>query len=202
MTDGRVRLSGITWDHPRGFDPLVATAEAYGRSHPAVEIHWEKRSLQAFADHPLVDLASRFDLLVIDHPHVGRAARHDAILALDGKIPVSVLRQLAAESVGRSHESYTWDGHQWALAIDAAAQVAAWRPDILPEPPTTWVQVLQLAKEDRVLWPLKPVDAICSFFTLAANRGPPCAVSEDLLIRQDDGLAILELMLEVSRYLP
>ena len=44
-----INLRGMTWDHSRGFDPMVATSAAYAAAHPGVSITWEKRSLQAFA---------------------------------------------------------------------------------------------------------------------------------------------------------
>jgi len=43
-------LRGITWDHTRGFLPMVATAQRFSELHPDVRITWEKRSLQHFAD--------------------------------------------------------------------------------------------------------------------------------------------------------
>jgi multiple sugar transport system substrate-binding protein len=76
-------LRGITWEHSRGFDPKVATAREYERLHPNVRITWEQRSLQEFASGPVDDLAGRFDLVVIDHPHMGAVARAGDLLALD-----------------------------------------------------------------------------------------------------------------------
>ena len=58
-----VELRGITWDHPRGYDPLAATARAYAASHPGMAITWEKRSLQAFADYPIEALAIQIHLV-------------------------------------------------------------------------------------------------------------------------------------------
>ncbi len=77
--------------------------------------------------------------------------------------------------MGASHASYAHGGHQWALAHDAAAQVAAYRPDLLATPPRTWTEVLELARTGRVLWPAKPIDAFSSLCTLAAHQGarPP-----------------------------
>jgi multiple sugar transport system substrate-binding protein len=45
-----IHLKGMTWDHSRGYDPMVATSDAFARDNPGVTISWEKRSLQAFAD--------------------------------------------------------------------------------------------------------------------------------------------------------
>jgi multiple sugar transport system substrate-binding protein len=198
------QLRGITWDHSRGYDPMVATAESYTVAHPDVHIHWDKRSLQAFADHPLDDLASRYDLIVIDHPHVGSAARGGYLVALDecGRHPD--LSTLAEQSVGSSHQSYRYANHQWALAIDAATQVAVYRPDLIDagELPTTWDHVVSLATAGRVLWPLKPVDAVSSFNTLAANRGTPIAAQHDQIIDKESGRAVLEAMRSVAQHVP
>src|SRR5712691_3628177 len=126
------RLIGITWDHSRGYDPMVATAEAYSRLHPDVTIEWRKRSLKEFGDFPIEKLAQSFDLLVIDHPFVGFAAADKCLLPLDEYIDASFLDDQATNSVGRSHNSYFYEGHQWALAIDAAAQISSFRADLLP----------------------------------------------------------------------
>ena len=49
-----MKLRGMTWDHPRGFDPVVAASEVF-RAETGVEIVWDKRSLQAFADAPIAE---------------------------------------------------------------------------------------------------------------------------------------------------
>ena len=118
-------LRGITWDHSRGYLPMVATAQRFGEIHPDVRIQWEKRSLQQFADWPIEKLARHYDLLVIDHPFVGYASEHDVLLPLDEHVPAAFLAEQAASSVGPSHASYFYGGHQWALAIDAATWLEA-----------------------------------------------------------------------------
>ena len=75
-------LKGITWNHTRGLLPMVATAQRFTELNPEIEITWEKRSLQEFADASIEDLAKRFDLLVIDHPWTGFGAHTNAILPL------------------------------------------------------------------------------------------------------------------------
>ena len=108
---------------------------------------------------------------------------HDAQLAL-----------LARQSVGRSHASYTYGGHQYALAIDAATQVSVHRPDLVTELPRTWADVLELAGEGRVLWPGKPVDAMSSFLTLAAQRGGAVCSDKERFVGREVGLAVLDLL--------
>ena len=164
-------LKGITWEHARGYDSVAATAEAYRAVVPGVEVRWEQRSLQAFADQPLESLVEQYDLLVIDHPHIPLASEHGLFARLDGAGHDEQLAILAAQSVGRSHETYAHAGAQWGLATDAAAQVAAYRPDLIPEPPRDWPGVLALAEQGRVLWPYKPVDAFSSLVTVASGNG-------------------------------
>src|SRR3954454_16039744 len=124
-------LNGITWNHSRGYLPLVATAQRFMDRHPDVTIEWRKRSLQAFADEPVERLAEQFDLIVIDHPFAGYAAVHPTLVPLDEHLPPEFMADQAANSAGASHASYNFGGHQWALAIDAATPVSSWRPDLL-----------------------------------------------------------------------
>lgn len=197
------KLIGMTWDHPRAYDSLLAASAEYARLHPDIEIVWEKRPLQAFADHPIDDLASQYDLIVIDHPHIGNAVAEGSLVALDGHGFDDQLAKLAKQTVGQSHESYIFEGHPWALAVDTAAQVATYRPDLLDEKeiPRTWDRTIRLAQQGRVLWPIKPVDALMSFMTLAANRGTPCGDGQQLVAEQD-GLAVLDAMQALSQNVP
>ncbi len=196
-------LKGMTWDHPRGYDPMVATSAAFAKKHPGVSITWEKRSLQAFADAGMEELAREFDLIVIDHPHVGLVSRAGCLEPLDLAGFDEEMAFLAQETLGPSHPSYHYDGHQWALAIDAATQVACFRPDLISQPPATWNEVIELAKQKWVLWPIKPIDSLMSFMTLAANRGTPCATDgSKQLIAPDDARAVFEALYEVAKYIP
>ena len=155
-----VRLRGIAWNHTRGYVPMVATAQRFHELHPNVEIVWEKRSLQAFADQPIQRLAEDFDLLVIDHPFVGYAANHPVLVELDEHLDGAYLADQAQHSVGASEPSYWYGGHLWALPIDAATPVSAWRADLLAHPPQTWDELLLLAKQKRVAVPAIPIDSL------------------------------------------
>ena len=167
MTSPAVRLRGITWNHTRGYLPMVATAQRFPELHPQIEISWQKRSLQEFGDLPINRLAEEFDLLVIDHPFVGNAAAHGTLLPLDEYLPQSFLADQARHSVGQSHESYSYDGHQWALAIDAATPVSSCRPDLLDRHrialPETWDELIELARRGAVALPAIPIDSLMNF---------------------------------------
>ncbi|HAM28158.1 MAG TPA: sugar ABC transporter substrate-binding protein [Microbacteriaceae bacterium] len=195
-------LRGITWEHARGYGSVVAAAEAYRALRPDVEVRWEFRSLQAFADHPIDRLVEDFDLLVIDHPHIPIAAEQGLFARLDGQGYDDELALLATQSVGRSHESYSHGGHQYGLATDAAAQVAAFRPDLIAEPPRDWEAVLALAREGRVLWPTKPIDAFSSLVTIAANSGTPPMREPGVFLTLETALPVLELMRELVALVP
>ncbi len=190
-------LRGMTWDHPRGFDPMVATSAAYAVAHPGVSITWEKRSLQAFADRPIGEMAQTYDLMVIDHPHVGEVAEAGNLLALDG-LRDDAMAALAAGSVGLSHPSYEFAGRQWALAIDTATPVAALRPDLLDHVPTQWGDVLALARAGRVGFALIPINALMTFFGMARNLGYPVAVDPDQLLQPDHAATVLGMLREIA----
>ena len=125
MADKKVVLKGITWNHSRGLVPMLATAQRFSELNSGIDIIWEKRSLQQFADFSIDQLADRYDLLVIDHPWAGFAARTNTILPLDNYLSKTFIEDQKENSVGASFESYCYEGHQWAMAIDAAMPVAS-----------------------------------------------------------------------------
>lgn len=106
---------------------------------------------------------------------------------------------LAQGSVGLSYPSYNWKGHQWAFPIDAATQVQAWRPDLLPAPPKTWNAMLELARAGQVLIPLRPPHTLMTFYTLSGNLGRPCSNTDrNDLVDGEAGSRALEMMRELS----
>ncbi len=191
------RLKGMTWSHPRGFDPMVACSAIWAEK-TGVQIDWEKRSLQDFESFPVEELARAYDLIVIDHPHVGQITDEGCLAPLDVPGREAERAALAAGSVGQSYRSYFWRGHQWAFPIDAATQVLAWRPDLLDAPPTTWAEVVALAREGRVLLPLRPPHSLMSLYTLAGNIGSPCAVEGDTLIDPETGVQVWDMLREIA----
>ncbi len=158
------RLTGMTWDHPRGYRCLEAASVAYAAVND-VEIVWDRRSLQAFADAPIADLAQRYDLIVLDHPHVGLIAESACL------VPLRMPADQAAVSLGGSLESYMWQGELWAYPIDAACQVAVKRSDLCPTEPGSWEELLDGDVDLPIATPLLPVDAFDMMMTLIAGRG-------------------------------
>ncbi|WP_428424182.1 extracellular solute-binding protein [Pararhizobium sp.] len=193
-----VTLKGMTWNHPRGYDPMVACSSRWF-GETGVRVEWEKRSLQDFETFPVEELARQFDLIVIDHPHVGQITDEKCLLPLDITGRESERTALAAASVGQSYPSYTWQGRQWAFPIDAATQVQAWRPDLQAAPPANWTEVLELARAGKVLIPLRPPHSLMSFYTLSGNLGRPCAVEgPGELIDIETGIQVFEMLREIA----
>ena len=189
-------LRGMTWDHPRGHDPLAACS-ALWRQRTGIGIDWDRRSLQDFESFPVDELARRYDLIVIDHPHVGQVTREDCLRPFE---PAG-LAGIAAGTVGRSFESYHWDGRQWALPIDAATQVQAWRPDRLASAPADWTAVLDLARAGRVALPLRAPHSLMCLYTLSAQCGAPGRVEGPDLFDVEVAAAVVERLRELLAWL-
>jgi len=203
MSTESIHLKGITWNHTRGYLPMVATAQRYAETHPGVEITWEKRSLQAFADHDIRELALKYDLLVIDHPWAGAAASSGILLPLQDHLPADFLADQAANSVGASHHSYAFEQpdsqpYQTALAIDAATPVAAYRPDLLPQPPQTWQDLLALARQGLVAFAGIPIDSLMSFYMLCSTLGQDPFVQDEWRVSTALGSQVLEMLRELA----
>ena len=97
-------LRGITWDHPRGIDPLIDCSRAYALSHN-IQVEWTARSLEEFETTPLNELARQCDLMVIDHPHVGDAAREGSLVPFDESV-VATIGPL--EEVRPDRDGFPW----------------------------------------------------------------------------------------------
>lgn len=194
-------IRGSSWGHARGHDPLVASARRYADDYP-VEIEWTARTLTEFGVLDVGDLAEEYDLVVIDHPHVGSIAEEASLVPLDEVLGSARLESLGYRSPGSSHQSYAYSGHQWALAIDAACQVAAWRSSFpAADAPRSWAELVDLASTGRVIWPVNPIDAQASFLTIAAAMGTPIDAGVEPFIPERVGVAVLEAMHAVTRHL-
>jgi multiple sugar transport system substrate-binding protein len=191
-------LKGITWGHSRGITPLLAYAQRFSELYPHVDVQWKKRTLQEFADFPIEELTKEYDLLIIDHPWVGRAAATNCVLPLEKHLPKEYLNDQQKNSVGGSHESYEYNHHQWALAIDAATPVASYRADLLQKHgivvPATWDDVMQLAKEGKVAVPAIPIDLLMNFYTFCLAHGKEPFQNETEMIDEETGLQALQTM--------
>jgi len=171
------KLRGIAWNHTRGFVSVVATAQRFEELHQDVTITWEKRSLQAFADASLAELAAKFDLIVMDHPHTALAAKQGLLLPYQDWVSADFLADQDANSVGASHASYQFNEQQWTLATDAATPIATWRPDLMEKYqlplPKTWEDVLAMARSGHVTVSAFPIDVLMGSYMFCRALGHP-----------------------------
>lgn len=201
-----MRLRGITWDHPRAYVGLKIASRAFEALFPSVSIEWDVHSLHHFEAHPVCELAAKYDVMVIDHPSIGEAVAEGCLVNLEEYAAQLSLRELAEDSVGCSYESYRYQDGLWALPLDAAAQVAAIRPDLLTAPvPKSLDDVRELVRSlprGSIAIGLKGVHALMTFFTLCANMGePPFSDASDVV---SDGAALdaLDVLLEIVSWCP
>ena len=197
----KIVLNGITWGHSRGITPLFAAAQRFSELYSHVEITWQKRTLQEFADYPIEKLTKKYDLLIIDHPWVGRAAATKCVLPLDEYLPKKYLDDQLKNSVGYSHLSYHYGGHQWALAVDAATPVASYRADLLQRNnipvPGTWHEVIALAKRGKLAVPAISTDLLMNFYMFCLAHGNEPFLNDEEVIDHETGLKALDSMKEL-----
>ncbi len=193
-----IELRGITWGHTRGYLPMVATAQRFSEVHSGIQIAWSKRSLQLFADEPIERLAADYDLLVIDHPSSGHMAAQGVVLPLDRYLPAEFLAGQSVNSVGASHSSYSYSGHQWALATDAATPVSGYRADLLRRagvtPPETWSELLDLARRGLVVVPAIAIDSLMNFYMLCLALGEEPFRSGPHVVSEETGVSALAML--------
>jgi multiple sugar transport system substrate-binding protein len=123
----------------------------------------------------MAELADRFDLIIMDHPHTALAATEGLLLPFEDWLPAEFLSDQAANSVGGSHESYRFAGKQWTLATDAATPIATWRPDLMKQnglaAPQTWDEVLALARGGFVTVSAFPIDVLMNTYMFCEALG-------------------------------
>jgi multiple sugar transport system substrate-binding protein len=198
VKETNLHLKGITWDHIRGYGPLNASVKPY-TEETGVQLTWEKRSLKDFGDASLDALARRYDLIILDHPHSGTAAATQSLVALDEVLNKEIIDDASENSVGPGFKSYWYDQHLWALPIDAACQVSAFRKDLLQQSslPQQWDDVFRLAQDLKsgkqfIGIALCATDCNCSFLTLCAQLGD--AFQENKFITETTGKTALDIL--------
>ncbi len=195
-----MKLKGITWDHARGYEPLIAASALYEKEK-GIQVSWQKRSLTNFGDESLESLSRQFDLIIMDHPHVGVAEATKCLLPLNNILTDTKLNLFKSASAGPSFESYHYHNKQWALPIDAAMQCASVRPDLLGDLPlpNNWKEVFELTAvlKQKNLYTgmaLCPTDCLCTFLSITAQLGSPITENSNLLVDPEIGLKALNMM--------
>lgn len=196
-----IKLKGMAWDHPRGYDPLIAVSNEFSKINPNVSISWDVRSLKEFGDMPVESLIIKYDLITIDHPYMGQADKNGLLQKLEAFISTEVLEKLENQSVGPSYKSYHYKNHIYALPIDAAALVAAYRKDIIDRLHLTLPSTQEdlkyfygkLPDSYTVAWALCPTDFWCTFLTLCAQHAGQHFINNRLVNKEVGAKALDEI---------
>jgi multiple sugar transport system substrate-binding protein len=197
-----IQLTGIAWDHSRALPPLVATAQRYEETHPGVRIHWKKRTLDEFGHAPIDQLATQFDLIVIDHPWAGFCFEKNLVHDLKTLAPASVLDDLATHSVGPSFQSYLYQEKLLALPIDAATPAPSWRPDLMKKAgvdvPQTWDEAVALAKRGLAVIPAFNADLFLHLVMLVKALGADPFADHERIAPRDILQQAVEMLAELT----
>lgn len=195
----------LTWDHPRGYNALAAASAGLDPRRDGLSIAWDRQPLEGFESHPIADLCARYDLVVLDHPHVGEAVEANCLQPLEAVFTAETIAELEAVTIGPCLSSYRFAGRHWALPLDAATQVMAARGDLVGgTSPQTWDEVAALSgTTGKVALSLAGPHAILSYLSIAVALGEPPAVQDpDLLVSPAVGRQTFELLSELAARSP
>jgi len=181
------RYHGLTWNHPRGYNALAASGGDL--------IAWDRHPLEGFESRPIAEQCALYDLVVLDHPHVGEAMASDCLIPLEALIGHDELAALGDAAVGPSLASYRYAGRHWALPLDAATQVMACRRDVA-ETPETWDAVVALAERAPVALSLAGPHAALGFQSVCGALGAPRA--GERFVDRDTGRAAYAILARLT----
>ena len=133
------------------------------------------------------------------------AAFKDALMPLDGLIPEEILNDIPEKLL----EACRFDGKLLTVPFNKSTLILFYNTDLVPEPPATWEELLELAKEltvdedgdgtpERYGFGLRPYPEIFTTFHWQAGGK---FLSEDMteaLIYSDAGLTALNFLLELK----
>jgi multiple sugar transport system substrate-binding protein len=202
-----IRLRGMTWGHRRAIDPLTGTLGQFRDRHPDIAVEWNSRPLSGFEFQPVEDLARDYDLIILDHPFMGDAARKGYLRDL-----APMLAGRERDYVGPSLASYHYESSIYAVPVDAACQVSVYRPDLMERmdmlPPRSWQEVMALSQRAQqhglqLAIAFCGVHSLMTLFTLMASLGRPCAqMPGEPLCDRPAAREALGLMRSLARFCP
>ncbi|MAQ82282.1 MAG: hypothetical protein CMH12_03515 [Maritimibacter sp.] len=186
---------GLTWDHPRG---RLALERAGG------PVTWDVQPLEGFESAPIRETCANYDLVVLDHPHLGEALNAGCLRPLDELFAAADLDAIGARTIGPCLESYEMAGRLWALPLDAATQVMAVRGDMVQDVPRTWDAVLDMARAGgKVGLSLAGPHAFLSFLSVAQALNPGMDLRNgDVWVPTDTATQALAILGELARLTP
>lgn len=193
---------GLTWDHPRGYRALESAAARIDPAREGFALSWARHSLEGFEERPIAEQCGLYDLVVLDHPHVGEAVAADCLIPLEELFTAEEIANWGAKVMGRSLSSYRYAGRHWALPLDAATQVMAWRRESMESPPTTWDDVADLAEQGGVVLSLSGPHAALSFQSICAALGANPAADGQIFVERAAGREAWALLSRLAAHSP
>ncbi|MBV9674500.1 MAG: carbohydrate ABC transporter substrate-binding protein [Verrucomicrobia bacterium] len=176
---------GITWDHPRGYQALSSAGSMW--QDRGLAIDWERQSLEDFESRSVTELSKNYDLMVVDHPHLGQD--WESVLPLEDYLTSLEMSRLTNCFVGQTLESYYFENRHFALPIDAATQVGAYRQDLIhPDnlPPSDWEGIIEWALHNPILMPLGGPHALMTYFSICLSLGAvPFSLKDNEIVAVD-----------------
>jgi len=208
-------LRGITWQNPRGYEPLVAASAAWRERRPDVEVIWDQLPWYRFEEQVLGSLSAgdgRYDLVMFDHPWTGTLAAQGLLVPWDRLIEPADGASLRQRVVAPSLESYELAGRLWALPLDAACHAALARADLVDPAglPEMWEDVAAWARERHrpparygLVLSVEGVLGHCLFLSMMAGLGYPTFHDEQNPVCDRDAAAhALTLLRELLHFAP
>lgn len=193
---------GVTWDHPRGVDPLVAASHRWRQQDDGIWVDWVAHSLEQFESAPVAHLAREFDLIVLDHPHLGEALATDSLQPIDNFFSRKEIATWSARTVGAALDSYRMDGRVWALPLDVATQVSASTFDIAGDLPVTWDEVRHLSMRSPVALSSAGPHALLTYSSICVALGEEPARVDGQYVSGSVGLEALNIMIDLASRAP
>lgn len=168
-----------------------------------MRIQWSKRSLDEFGHKPIDQLASEYDLIVIDHPWAGFCFERNLVMDLRNYLTDEQWKDLEQNSIGKSFASYFLDQKLLAIPIDAATPAASWRPDLMDKMrlrlPQTWNDLITLADKKQAIMPGFGADLFLNWLMLLhAVEARPFEFSDRIALKGKalDALGLLKRLAE------
>lgn len=199
-------LVGIAWDHPRGYAGLRAV-NARLEEELGVTVRWEVHSLAEFSAASIAAVAERYDLVVYDHPFVGDVSAGGVLVDLSRYLAPQRLAELRRDTVGHGMALFDWDGGLWGLPIDAAVQVAAFRPDLCAKAGLDAASLADASLDaiidalagtgKKIAISFGSVGSIMVFFTLCNQLGAPPFARGDEIVPRPVGEAAIAIMRQI-----
>jgi multiple sugar transport system substrate-binding protein len=187
--------TGLTWNHPRGFRALDESVRSW--SENGLHLRWERQSLEEFESRSIAEVCSKYDLVVLDHPHLGEAVEARCLVALEDWCEADELSRLGKDAIGGVMDSYFYERKHWALPLDAATQVLACRSDLLPSGCSLdeWKGICRLSELAPVIVSLAGPHALLTFFSICVALGErPLSNKRRRLLSRETGERALKVM--------